>query len=93
MYSVNRNRPMFWTKIKRLNQIPKLLQGLLVYKIFSVYFMTFYQSILELESDLDNLIILSELSLGFIEISRSCFGFFVLDHALKKIYADICLSS
>lgn len=88
---MNRNRPMFWTKIKRLNQIPKLLQGLLVYKIFSVYSMTSYQSILELESYLDNWFILFELSLGFIEISRSCFGFFVLDHALKTICADICL--
>lgn len=53
--------------------------------------MTSYQSILELESYLDNLFILFELSLGFIEISRCCFGFFVLDHALKKICADIGL--
>lgn len=53
--------------------------------------MTSYQSVLELEFYLDNLFILFELSLGCIEISRSCLGFFVLDHALKKICDDICL--
>lgn len=82
---------MFCVKIKGLNQISKLLQGLLVYEVFSVYFMTSYQYVLELEFYLDNLFILFELSLGFIKISRSCFGFFVLDHAFKKICDDICL--